>query len=44
MEDDDVFEFYDGLARQYGSLMESDLWDRLNERLKDAEINRSTSR
>jgi predicted nucleic acid-binding protein len=42
MEDDDVFEFYDSLARQYGSLIESALWDRLNDRLKDAEIYRST--
>ena len=41
IEDDDVFEFYDSLARQYGSLMESDLWDRLNERLREAETYRS---
>jgi predicted nucleic acid-binding protein len=41
MEDDDVFEFYDGLARQYGLVMESALWERLNERLKEAETNRS---
>ena len=41
MEDDDVFEFYDGLARQYGPMIESELWDRLNERLKEAEINRA---
>jgi len=43
MQDDDVFEFYDNLARQYGSLMESDVYDRLNERLKDAEAYRSAS-
>lgn len=42
MEDDDVFKFYDGLARQYGALIASDQWDRLNDRLKDAEIYRST--
>jgi predicted nucleic acid-binding protein len=41
MEDDDVFEFYDGLSRQYGALIASDQWDRLNDRLKDAEIYRS---
>ncbi len=41
MQDDDVFEFYDNLARQYGSLMEPDVSDRLNERLKDAETYRS---
>ncbi len=42
MEDDDVFEFYDGVTRQYGPTMESGLFDRLNERLRDAEIYRST--
>lgn len=41
MEDDDVFEFYDGFAREHGPTMESELWDRLNARLKEAEINRA---
>ena len=40
MGDDDVFEFYDGLARQYGDVVESDLWQRFIERLKEAETER----
>jgi hypothetical protein len=42
MEDDDVFEFYDALARQYGSSMASDQWDKLNDRLRDGEAFRSS--
>lgn len=41
MEDDDVFGFYDGLARQYASLIESSQWDRLADALKEAEQIRS---
>lgn len=40
MEDDDVFEFYDQLARQYAAVIVSDQWDRLIARLKEAENNR----
>jgi predicted nucleic acid-binding protein len=41
MQDDDVFEFYDNLLRQYGPTMESHLFDRLAERLEDAAAMRS---
>lgn len=42
MGDDDVFDFYDGIARQYGPIIESAQWDRLSDMLKDAEGYRST--
>jgi predicted nucleic acid-binding protein len=41
MQDDDVFVFYQDLARRYGSVMESHLWEQLVEQLEDAEIYRS---
>ena len=41
MEDDDVFEFYNALAHQYGPTIESAQWDRLNARLKEAEASRA---